>query len=110
MRRYLSAADLYVLPSRREGFPVAPLEAMACGLPVVASDTPAMSNIFDRGSASGGLIVKREDPQALAETIQKLLDNAELRRELGRNAQRNIGDRFSIESVGQQLNQMLSEN
>jgi glycosyltransferase involved in cell wall biosynthesis len=110
MRSYLSAADLYVLPSRREGFPVAPLEAMACGLPVVASDIPAMSNIFDRGSASGGLIVKREDSQALAGAIQKLLDNADLRRELGRNARHNVEGRFSIKSVGRQLNQMLSQN
>jgi glycosyltransferase involved in cell wall biosynthesis len=110
MRRYLCAADLYVLPSRREGFPVAPLEAMACGLPVVASDIPAMSNIFDRGSASGGLIVKREDSQALAGAIQKLLDNADLRRELGRNARHNVEGRFSIKSVGRQLNQMLTQN
>jgi len=110
MRRYLSAADLYVLPSRRDGFPVAPLEAMACGLPVVASDIPAMSNIVERGAASGGVIVKREDPQALADMIQKLLDDDDLRRELGRNARRNVEDRFSIESVGQQLNRMLSQH
>jgi starch synthase len=110
MRRYLSAADLYVLPSRREGFPVAPLEAMACGLPVVGSDIPAMSNIIEHGGASGGLIVPREDPRVLAETVQALLDNRDLRNQLGRNARRNIEDHFSIESVGRQLGEMLSQH
>jgi starch synthase len=109
MRRYLSAADLYVLPSRIEGFPVAPLEAMACGLPVVGSDIPAMSSIIEHGSASGGLIIPREDPRALAETIQRLLDSPDLCRELGRSARRNVEARFSIESVGRQLDEMLSQ-
>ncbi|MGC2203719.1 MAG: glycosyltransferase family 4 protein, partial [Stellaceae bacterium] len=109
MRRYLSAADIYVLPSRREGFPVAPLEAMACGLPVVGSDIPAMSNIIEHGSASGGVIVSREDPQILAETMQRLLDSPDLCRELGQSARRNVESRFSIESVGRQLDEMLSQ-
>jgi glycosyltransferase involved in cell wall biosynthesis len=107
MRRYLSAADLYVLASRAEGFPVAPLEAMACGLPIVASDIPAMRNILPHGAASGGLIVPSEDPRALAEALQKLLDDPDLRRDLGRNARRNVEERFSLESVGRQLDQML---
>jgi len=108
MRRYLSAADLYVLASRREGFPVAPLEAMACGLPIIATDIPAMVNILQQGTASGGLIVPREDPTALAEAIQSLLINRHLCCELGQNARRNVEDRFSIESVGRQLDQMLN--
>jgi glycosyltransferase involved in cell wall biosynthesis len=38
MRRYLSAGDVYAFPSRNDGFPTAPIEGMACGLPVVADD------------------------------------------------------------------------
>jgi glycosyltransferase involved in cell wall biosynthesis len=109
MRRYLSAADLYVLPSRNEGFPVAPLEAMACGLPVVGSDIPAMSTIIGRGGDAGGLIVPGEDPCALAQSTQRLLDSRALRRELGQRARRNVETRFSIESVGRQLDEMLRE-
>ena len=108
IRRYLSAADIYVLASRAEGFPVAPLEAMACGLPIVASDIPSMRNILRDGSDSGGLIVPPADSRALAEALQRLLDDPELRRDLGRKARRNAEERFSIERVGGQLDRMLT--
>jgi glycosyltransferase involved in cell wall biosynthesis len=108
MRRYLSAANVYVLASRREGFPVAPLEAMACGLPIIGTNIPAMQNILPHGTISGGLIVPLNDPSALAEAIKSLLEGPDLCRELGRNARRNVEERFSIESVGRQLDQMLS--
>jgi glycosyltransferase involved in cell wall biosynthesis len=78
-------------------------------LPIVASDIPAMSNIIYSGAASGGLIVPREDPQLLAETIQRLRGSPDLRRELGRSARRNVNARFSIESVGRQLDEMLNQ-
>src|SRR5439155_7288893 len=44
--RFLTAADVYVFPSRHEGFPVAPVEAMACGLPLVACDAPGVPDIL----------------------------------------------------------------
>jgi starch synthase len=108
MRSYLSAADLYVLPSRTEGFPVAPLEAMACGVPIIGTDIPAMLNILQHGSASGGLIVPREDPRALADAILEMLANPDFRGDLGRSARRNVEERYSIETVGRRLDQMLS--
>jgi len=108
IRRYLSAADVYVLASRAEGFPVAPLEAMACGLPIVASDIPSMRNILRDASDSGGLIVPPEDPRALAEALQRLVNTLDLRRDLGRKARLNVEERFSIASVGWQLDRMLT--
>ncbi len=57
LRRWLSAADIYVTTSRVEGMPVAPLEAMACGLPVVASRAHGLPDIFRDGEASGGILV-----------------------------------------------------
>jgi starch synthase len=109
MRRYLSAADLYVLPSRIEGFPVAPLEAMGCGLPVVGSDIPAMHDIIANVRDCGGLVVPRGDSVALAKAISGLLDRPQLCRALGRRARRNVEERFSIGSVGRQLDEMLSQ-
>jgi glycosyltransferase involved in cell wall biosynthesis len=103
MRGYLSAADVYVLPSRREGFPVAPVEAMACGLPVVAADAPGVREIYPTGELSGGVIVPREDPDALAGALDELLADASRRRELGRRSRRRVEEAFSLESVGRTL-------
>jgi starch synthase len=108
MRRYLCAADIYVLPSRLEGFPVAPLEAMACGLPVIGTDIPAMLNILEHGPDSGGIVIQQNNHRALAGAFRRLLDDLDLCRELGRKARRNVEERFSIDSVGRQFDRMLS--
>ena len=59
IRTFLSAADVYAFPSRHEGFAVAPLEAMACGLPIVAADAPGVPDLLACGEACGGIMVPR---------------------------------------------------
>lgn len=107
IRRYLCAADVYTLPSRHEGFPVAPLEAMACGLPVVAADAPGVPDIFENGEASGGVVVPRADATALAIALGRVLDNEAWGRELGQRARLRVEECFSLEAVGQQLRDFL---
>lgn len=103
IRRYLSAADVYTLSSRFEGFPVAPIEAMACGLPVVATDAQGIAEILELGEASGGLIVPREDAKALALALGRVLDDEALRHELATRARCRVEECFSLEAVGKQL-------
>jgi len=103
IRRYLSAADLYVLPSRHEGFAVAPLEAMACGLPIVAADVPGIADVLLRGEGSGGVVVPREDAEALAAAIGRLIAAPDACAALGERARQEIENRFSFATVGQEL-------
>jgi glycosyltransferase involved in cell wall biosynthesis len=103
MRRLLSSADLYVFPSRGEGQPSAPLEAMACGLPVVAADANGVPDIFEDGEASGGVVVPRGDPRALADALVELLSDPARRQRLAIQAQARVADAFSLEAVGSGL-------
>jgi len=108
MRTWLSAADIYVTASRIEGMPVAPLEAMACGLPVVATDAQGLPDILADGERSGGIIVPKDDPAAIAGAILRLRDDGGLRARFGAAARRRVETGFSIPQVGQQLDRLLS--
>ena len=103
IQRYLSAADVYTLPSRQEGFPVAPIEAMTCGLPVVAADAPGVPDILEHGEASGGIVVPRENATALALALGRILDNEAWGRELGKLAQQRAYESFSLQAIGKQM-------
>lgn len=107
IRRRLAAADVYAFTSRREGFPVAPVEAMACALPVVAADAPGVADILDDGERSGGIIVPTADGAATAAAIGRLLDDPALARTLGARARARAEEAFSPERVGAQLRDFL---
>lgn len=108
IQRYLSAADVYTLPSRKEGFPVAPLEAMACGLPIVASDVAGISDILEHGEASGGIVVPHENADRLALKLGQLLDDEILSRELGKQARKRVEEGFSFEVIAKQLQALFT--
>ncbi len=93
----LAQADLFVLPSRTEGFPNAMLEAMACGLPVIAADCPSgPREIIHHGE--DGLLVPTENEEQLSTAMQRLMENEDDRRRLGNNA-KNITQRYSLERI-----------
>jgi glycosyltransferase involved in cell wall biosynthesis len=100
IRRRLTAADVFVFPSRQEGFAVAPIEAMACGRPVVASDAPGVPDLLAGGEQAGGVVVPREDPRALATALGRLLDDRALAARLGEAARRRVVEHYSPEAIG----------
>ena len=107
IRTYLSASDIFVFPSRHEGFPVAPLEAMACGLPVVSSNTSGMSEILREGAE--GILVEVGDVEAFARELERLIDDVSLRGQLGGAARHSVEERFSITAIGAELKAFLEE-
>jgi len=76
----LDAADLVVLPSYSEGMPNAVLEAMAHGIPVVASDVGGVRSLLGSGA---GIVVAPGDDQALTDALQRLIDDPSLRDDMG---------------------------
>ena len=95
-RPYLAAADVFALASTREGLPNALLEAMAAGLPIVATRVGGVPEAVEDGIS--GLLVHPGNPEALAEAIVRLWKDPEMRRQLGANASRRVGECFSAET------------
>ena len=93
----LRAIDIFVLPSLAEGISNTILEAMASGLPVVATDVGGNSELVEQGST--GFLVARGDPVALASTMLKYVDDPDLRRQHGVKARKLSEDRFSINAM-----------
>ncbi|MCX4960010.1 glycosyltransferase [Streptomyces virginiae] len=95
IRPWLRAADLVVLPSRWEGMALAPLEAMACGRPVLVSDVSGARESLPPGQ--GRLcLVPPEDPTALAEALGRLLAEPRLLAELGEQARQHARTDFDV--------------
>jgi len=110
VRRWLSAADAYITTSRTEGMPVAPIEAMSCGLPVIASRAQGLPDIFPLGEASGGLLFDSSDPAAAAAALSRLANDAGYRRVLSDAGRATVESRFSISAVGAELAEFLSQS
>lgn len=96
-RHYLSAFDIFVLPSLKEGLPYVVLEAGQAKLPVVGSRIPGIAEIV--GDRVSGLLFKPKDHHDLAKKLAELLDNATMREKLGAALAARVNSEFSLQKM-----------
>jgi glycosyltransferase involved in cell wall biosynthesis len=93
-------ADVFVLPSRHEAFPMTVLEAWACGTPVIATNNCCISDIIRYTDDN---IIVEFDPVHMKEKILELLNNDEKRKEIGKKGKKLVRDNFDITQIVQKV-------
>jgi glycosyltransferase involved in cell wall biosynthesis len=94
VRELLSLADIFVLPSRSEGLPLALLEAMGAGLPVIATRIAGAEEVVQEGE--NGLLVPPENHQALSQALLRLLADPSACRTMGRNGRELVKECYTL--------------
>ena len=97
----LSACDVFVLSSVREGLPVALLEAMASGCAIASTNVGGIPEAVKDGESA--LLVSPGDPRTLAGAVGRLLSGRELGARLGENASRTIDERYSASAITREI-------
>jgi glycosyltransferase involved in cell wall biosynthesis len=103
----LSRSSLFVLPSLREGLGVAIIEAMASGLPVVASDVGGIKEVVADGLS--GLLCPPGDAEALARAIRRLLSDPQMMERMGRRGREICEERFRVETMLEKVGTLYTE-
>ena len=103
--RYLPAFDIFVLPSVKEGFPWALIEAMTAKLPVITTNVGAVPEIIEDGK--NGFIVDKEKSEQIVEKIDLLINDDRLRLEFGIQAHQTILFKFSLDKMVSQVDELL---
>jgi glycosyltransferase involved in cell wall biosynthesis len=104
---FLYATDIFVLPSLQEGMPNALLEAMACGLPAVATRISGVTDIIRDGV--NGIMVNPGDPRDLAKGLCRLLQDGKFAGTLGNNAYKTIRADYSLDGMIPRYMKLYSE-
>lgn len=106
-RRLLARASVFVLPSYSEGLPMALLEAMAAGMPVVTTPVGGIVDLVRNGI--DGLLVAPGDAEALAAALDRLLGDDALRDTLGRSARERVANHCSVDEVVGRIGAVYSD-
>jgi L-malate glycosyltransferase len=107
LSEYLSTADIFVLPSRSEGFSNAIVEAMAASRPVVATDVGGNAEAVEDGAT--GLIVPSEDVAALSEALIRLLSDPSGAKQMGAEGKRLAAERFTTDAMMSQITTVYAD-
>lgn len=97
----MPAADIFVLPSKKEPFGMAAVEAMSAGLPVIGTIGPGLSTIVEHQHT--GLLVQPDDPTGLSEAIQQLAQDKSLRAALGKAGKERAARCFTKETMANKI-------
>ncbi len=98
--------DLFVLPSRREGFPITVLEAMASGIPAIVTDVGGNKEIISDGI--DGFIIQPNNTEELTQKINFLIDNTETAKKIAQFGQKNVRENFTSVIMTKKTEQLLS--
>ena len=104
----LARADAFVLPSRSEAFPNGAIEAMAAGLPVIASRVGGLSELIEDGKT--GVLVEPDDPVALAEAIESLVASPARAEALGAAAREEVARHYSFDRMVREFEDLYSSH
>jgi glycosyltransferase involved in cell wall biosynthesis len=107
VRSQVRSFDVFALPSRFEGFPLAVLEAFLAEKPVVAAEVGSVGEAVIPGET--GFLVQPDDPGALAAAIRELIGNAELQRRMGARGRRLVLGRFTARDMAQSFSELYAE-
>jgi len=99
--QWLKASDLFVLPTYNEGLPNALLEAMACGLPVIATKVGGIPEVVKDGE--NGILIEAKDVNVLYQAINKILTNTDAAKKMGKTAHALIEQEFSWQNNVQKM-------
>jgi len=97
VEQYLKAFDIYTCSSVKEGFPYSILGAMQAGQPIVSTNVGGIPEMIE--NEKSGLLVEPAEPKQLAASIIKLIENRNLADQLGRQAQIEVNQKFSLEKM-----------
>ena len=103
----LNAMDIFVLPSYSEGVSLALLEAMAAGLPVIATAVGGLPEVVTDGET--GLLIPPRDAAALARALARLLDDPDGAKALGDRARQHVRAHYSLDRLGREINEIYEE-
>ena len=101
MDEFLKKINIFILPSRQEGFGISLIEAMCMGIPVISSDIPGPSDIVT--SCKCGKIFKSENPQSLAEKIEEIIENYQNEKKISLGKVDKIKEYYNIANMCQKL-------